>query len=237
MQHLSLNTFLAAGPDRETNQFLVLSGLRSYYQDFMHNRLYPALAELTSLLSALNDVVQQQTGLKQHMPQELKSIDLANKRLVFEDVNYEKTNFELVIELITWALPLIGRAVEEGRRIHDFVDENLVVEEVGLVPAYREEGYFFIPENRLSMLHVMRYEVSLFSSERDRYRTLKTKLLRSLGRQPFHRSPESIKLELVEQHHDLPNPATFHFETDLDFPFSETILPVAKRKLMARLAA
>ncbi|MBK7032936.1 MAG: hypothetical protein IPH49_06685 [Ignavibacteria bacterium] len=52
-----------------------------------------------------------------------------------------------------------------------------------------------------------------------------------------HRSerPEDLKLALVEQHQDMPNPATFLMDSDLDFPFDETILPVAKRKLMRRL--
>ena len=42
-------------------------------------------------------------------------------------------------------------------------------------------------------------------------------------------------LELIEANRDLPNPATYLFETDLDFPFNETILPVAKRKFLRGL--
>ena len=33
----------------------------------------------------------------------------------------------------------------------------------------------------------------------------------------------------------MPNPATFLMDTELDFPFDTTILPVAKRKLMRHL--
>jgi exonuclease V gamma subunit len=49
-------------------------------------------------------------------------------------------------------------------------------------------------------------------------------------------SPQAIKLDLVEERRDLPNPATYFFETQLDFPFEETMLPVAKRKLMRYLS-
>ena len=48
-------------------------------------------------------------------------------------------------------------------------------------------------------------------------------------------TPEDLKLTLMEHHKEMPNPATFLMDTDLDFPFDETILPVAKRKLMRHL--
>jgi hypothetical protein len=40
---------------------------------------------------------------------------------------------------------------------------------------------------------------------------------------------------LIAEHRELPNPATYLCQTELDFPFQETILPVAKRKLLRRL--
>jgi hypothetical protein len=48
--------------------------------------------------------------------------------------------------------------------------------------------------------------------------------------------PSSVKLKLIEERKDLPNPATFFFDTDLALPYQETLLPVAKRRMMRVLA-
>jgi hypothetical protein len=77
--------------------------------------------------------------------------------------------------------------------------------------------------------------VSLYSSEHERYRRLKTTHIGEVSQRIVHSTPESIKLNLLALYHDLPNPATYVCETDLDFPYNETILPVAKRKLMAQM--
>ena len=49
-------------------------------------------------------------------------------------------------------------------------------------------------------------------------------------------SPELIKHYLINTYKDFPNHAAFVCETDLDFPFNESIFPVAKRKLVDLLA-
>jgi hypothetical protein len=39
----------------------------------------------------------------------------------------------------------------------------------------------------------------------------------------------------VEERDDLPNPATYYFNTDVDVPYEPTMLPVVKRMLMRHL--
>ena len=70
-----------------------------------------------------------------------------------------------------------------------------------------------------------------------RYRTLKTVLLESLDEGAVKRAPEWVKMTLLEKYRDLPNPATYRCEVDIEFPYQETTLPVAKRKLMAQLVS
>jgi hypothetical protein len=237
MQRLTLESFLTAHPDVETSQFQILASLKTYYAEFHHTRLYPALAELIDLAKALEGILQEQARLEQRLPQELKTVDWTNKKLVFEPMQVQPSDIERVMELIRWALPHLYAGIEEGRSVYDFVDENLRLEEVGLMPMYREEGYAFVPENRASLLHLLKYEVSLFTAEDRRFRAIKTRVLKSLKQQLIQFSPEFLKMQLLEEHHDLPNPATFQFATDFDFPYVETILPVAKRKLMARVCS
>jgi hypothetical protein len=47
---------------------------------------------------------------------------------------------------------------------------------------------------------------------------------------------ENIKSELIRHRTMLPNPAVYGIETDLRFPIEETLLPIAKRRLVRYLA-
>ncbi|MEK7671965.1 MAG: hypothetical protein AAB344_07085, partial [Bacteroidota bacterium] len=57
MHKLSLNTFLTGTNDVEARQYHVLEGLKYCYGEFTHNKLYPTLAELVDLHTALVNVV------------------------------------------------------------------------------------------------------------------------------------------------------------------------------------
>jgi hypothetical protein len=41
-------------------------------------------------------------------------------------------------------------------------DEQISIEEVGIMPAYRQEGYWLVPDTQAAQLNLLRYEVSLF---------------------------------------------------------------------------
>jgi len=235
MRKLTVHTFIAGDYDAETCQYHVLQGLKDYHETFSHNHLYPALSELTDLCAGLESLLRSKEDIENHFPQRLTDIDLVNQRLVYEAEQTNATEFERVVELIEWALPKIRKAAEEGMNIYNFVEEHISIEEVGIMPMYREEGYWFVPEAKRSRLNLFRYEVSLFTAANERFRTLKTRLLESREHDTITRRPEEIKLELVHRYRELPNPATYMCETDLDFPYDQTMLPVAKRKLMKRL--
>jgi hypothetical protein len=237
VEKLSLANFISAGSDVESARYRILGSLKSYSDVFDHNRIYPHLTELIELRNSLEAIVNGKSKFLNDVPQRLKDIDLVNKKLVFEPPDVSCTPLDNALDLIRWALPLITDAIEEGRKIYDFVEENLSIKEVGIIPFYHDEGYWFVPDNKNSVLHLIRFSLALYDSETDKYRTLKTKILKTVEQTLVKRPPESIKLELIEEHQELPNPATFVCETDLDFPFVETIFPVAKRKLMVRLAA
>jgi hypothetical protein len=237
VNRLTVNSFIVGNRDFETQQYLVLDSLKGYYDDYAHNRLYPSLAELIELCGVLETLVQKKGDIESHLPQQLQQLDLVNQKLVYAPLEGNDADFERAVDLIIWALPHLKKAINEGTDIYNFVDEHLVIEEVGILPVYRDEGYWFVPDARASRLHLFRFEVSLFTSAHEQYRTLKTRLLESIEEIRVRHSPESLKLGLIEKYRDLPNPATFICNTDLDFPYAETLLPVAKRKLMKQLCS
>lgn len=237
MSALSLDLILSAGADQETKQYRVLQGLKECYDRFSHNRLYPDLADLIRIAESLNAVLASHGNLRTHLPQSIADIDIEHKKVVLEPVDANLPELSAVIGFVEWALPHISKAIEEGTTIFSFVEDHISIEEVGIMPMYNQEGYWLVPDLRSDTLHLLRYELALFSSAQERFRTLKTVLLETLEERYVKHSPESVKLQLLEKYSDMPNPATYRCEVDIDFPYAETMLPVAKRKLLSRLVA
>jgi hypothetical protein len=236
LKGLGVETFLVGSQDLEARQYLVLQSLKEAYAELSCNRLYPTLSALVELHTALENIIQKKNDIRSHFPQNLKGVDVEQRMLVYEQTEGATgIDLERTTTLIEWAMPKLKKALDEGVQIFNFVDQHIVIEQVGILPMYREEGYWFVPDRRSSVMYLLRYEVSLFTSTTERFRTLKTRCLESIEESTVRRSPESIKLDLIEKYHDLPNPATFVCETDIEFPYGETMLPVAKRKLMTRV--
>jgi hypothetical protein len=237
METLKLENFIFGDEDLELNQYKVLGGLKGYRSEFNRKKIYPALSDLINLASSLEDILKNKNRMKDEFPKQIAGYDIENKKVVFENEENAPAKIEILFDLIQWALPLIKSTIEEAIVLYDFVEKNIEVGNVGLLPIYKNEGYFIVPNNRNSMLEIYRFECSLFTKDTEKFRTLKTILVEEVSNNFEGKTPEIIKLDLINKFKDLPNPATFFCETDLDFPFTETIFPVAKRKLMTKVAA
>lgn len=234
---LSLDLFTKVQDDYEKRQYIILAELKKISSQFQFYKIYPHLGSLVELRRTLREVIERLSDLRNKFPKRIGKIDWVNRTIEHDVVFVDGTDLSAVEELITWALPKIEQVIQEGAAIHEFVEQDLSVEHVGILPNYREEGYFFLPDNRKNKLNLFRFEISIFQSSDDQYRTLKTRFLKALEQGRAELSPGSIKLELIRQEKELPNPATYAFNTKLDFSFRQTILPVAKRKLMQTICS
>jgi hypothetical protein len=232
---LNLDLFLAAGTDYEAAQYRIMDGLKQARQAFSRNILYPHLGELVKLHDTLVTITTRSSDLREALPGQIKRIDLENKTVIYDRPELESAEIRAIEDLIHWSLPFITEAIEEGRTFFEFVDENLQVEQVGIVPSYVEEGYLLMPDQAEKTLHVVRYTMSIFTGQGERFRSLKTTYVESIAHGSVHPSPHSVKLSLIDRWKDLPNPATYFVGTDLEFPFESTMLPVAKRKFIRHL--
>ena len=235
MTYLSLESFYAADSDFELNQYNVLAGIKEFRSEFNKKKLYPTFTNIINLTAQLQDIVQQKNDLEFKFAKKIKSFDFKNNKIIFESVEKEQPEIDCLFDLIDWALPKLKSVIEEALVICEYVENNLKIEQVGILPVYKSEGYFIIPNNEVASVQVHRFECSLFSSDDEKYRALRTKLLKTYDNEIIRLSLDNIKLELIREYQDLPNPATFRCETDLDFPFAETVFPIAKRKLMSAI--
>jgi hypothetical protein len=235
MSQLTLDLFVNTQRDYESRQFHILGELQKVRKGFAQNKIYPSLSELIELYHTLRKIAAQAGDIRLAMPGRIVGLDLDEKRVIYEPHEMSNDDLREVEELINWSLPYIQHAVEEGQTIYNFVDEHLRLAEVGLLPSYVEEGYLLVPDMGQNLLHVFRYEVSIFTGPDQRYRNLKTTGLKTMPLSLIAAAPWSLKEALIREYQELPNPATYIFSTDIEFPFAETVLPVAKRKLLRQI--
>jgi len=122
-------------------------------------------------------------------------------------------------------------SLREGREIFDYVEQQLNVFPVGVLPLNPAEGYIFITNGANRETRVYEFHVTLFESKSERYRGIQTLFLRKYRRNFVH-TYEHIKGELIRDHEKYAHPAVYSVETGLVFPIEETLLPVAKRYLI-----
>jgi hypothetical protein len=231
MSDLSLNLFTQAD-DLELAQYRILGGLQQARQAFGRSEVYPHLARLIRLRQSLQEIRAELERLRG--PGRLTGIDLEEGELVYDRPDADPAF--ILDPLSAWALPLLLEAIEEGRAIYEFVDERTAVRALGIVPSYQDEGYLLVPDLARGGFRALRYAMSIFTGDETRYRSLRTSLIEDLPLSLLGATPEAVKRALIDTHPDLPNPATYLLETELDFPIEETMVPVAKRKLMQYLA-
>ncbi|MEW5798195.1 MAG: hypothetical protein AB1728_04225 [Bacteroidota bacterium] len=238
MAQFTINTFIdSAIRDGESCQYRVMEYAKNCTAEFGRNKVYPALSELIDLVNGLEQFLERKNTFHAQLPQTIKEIDLEKREIVFESQFNEYPDLLRIEELVQWALPLLKQCINEGISIYDFVEDNVSVSGVGILPIYKDEGYCIIPEHRAFMIHYMYYQVSLYASGNEKFRTLKTSFVESKQKTILDISPVSLKQDFISRHGDLPNPATYVCETELDFPLHETILPVVKRKLLANITS
>ncbi|WP_420456604.1 hypothetical protein [Rubrivirga sp.] len=221
MPALSLRLFDAAS-DPEAARYRILAGLSETRSAFRSNRISPWLGDLVGLhrgLSALvagADSVEGRAGA-------VVDVDWEAGRLVRSG-----PEAPLAVGLARWALPHVEAAIGEGRALYEFAAERAALRAVGLVPAYRDEGFLLVRD--ADAMRVLRYQVSPLSGPDGRYRALRTSRLDA--RLDPLASPAAWKAALAEAAPDLAAPAAFRLEAEVDLPVEATLVPVAKRKLL-----
>lgn len=238
MLRLNIDTFIKSAHDSELSEYRLLAALKNYTDELHKNKLYPAFGDLVDLSLELESILLNKQ-LYQKRINRIKGIDLENGKFLYEEEiqNISSDSMEHIFDFIQWALPKLKVALDEGKAIYDYVEEGLEIKEVGIIPLFKDEGYFTISDQESKRLCIYKYVLSKLASLDVNFQTLKTNLIESYSDIINTHPIDEIKYELIKKYPELPNPVLFKVETEIDFPFNETVLPIAKRKLMHHLAA
>jgi hypothetical protein len=235
MKSLRPNWFFEDLPDFEYKKYVLLAYLQDVHSQFTENKLYPALSDLVFHYRNLTEFLEQKQALYNRFPEQLTEIDIQNLRLAFTKV---MTNDELMNhleEVVQYSIPALKKHLDEGREIYEFMEQEILIAPVGILPIYRDEGYMLVRDGERPEIRVYEFAIKLFTHNADQFRSVQTEYLTSYKRSIVNTS-ENIKIDMIRHRKKLPNPATFAVESAFDFPIEETILPVAKRMLVRYLA-
>ncbi len=236
LKSLNLDSFISRETDIEKNQYRILSGLKEFRLEFNTNKLYPSLSELVYLSSQLEEITDRRGNLSIPLPKGIKG-KKHDKNVFIEMVEQQNTQKDYLIDLINWTLPLIKDLIEEAYILYNYVEKNMEIIEVGIKPIFRNEGFLLVPNNSQKVLNIYRYQSSIYSSDVRPFQTLKTNFIQNSKPLNFSGAEEFVKLELIKKFSEKPSIATYLCNTELDFPFEETIFPIAKRKLLDYLSS
>ena len=221
--------------DFEYKKYLLLAYLQTVKKSFSRVELYPFLADLIFHYRNLLDVKDNKTLIREAFPKEIsleefKKLELRYRELVEDDGIM--TELESIIE---FAIPQIKDSLEEGTVIYDYVESKCEISPVGVTPLYANEGYLFVTQPPEKETNVYRYQVSIYEDSKEQLRSLNTIFVDCLSKDSMN-TYERIKLDLIKRYKDLPNPAAFLLLSKMKFPFSETLMPVAKRLFVKHLS-
>jgi hypothetical protein len=231
MKTLSETWFADGYIDFELKKYTLLAYLQEISKYFNESKLYPQLADVIFHYNNLIAFRENKRYLQEQFPKKLTGIQLQKLQLLYEQMIEDDELMQELESIIQYSAEKMKTTISNGTEIYEFVESNLNISPVGLVPLDTQEGFFFLSEGSYRHTKVYQYRLSFFEKREEKYRSIKTEFIHEWQRTIVN-SYENIKAELIRTLKDFPNPAVYSIETDLSFPVEETLLPIAKRCLV-----
>tara|TARA_R110002020_G_scaffold430612_2_gene640312 strand:+ start:43 stop:753 length:711 start_codon:yes stop_codon:yes gene_type:complete len=231
MKSLPKNWITEGHIDFEYKKYQLLAYLQETNKHFNEMKLYPSLSELIDHYKYLNDLKSGSSELTKLFPKKLDSIDFQKGKLNYQS-KVDDDGIMKELSLITeFALPKLVSQIEEGKIIYDYVEDQLEFEPVGIVPIYNQEGYILMSREKKNEVHAFRYKSSLLRFAGERFRSISMWLV-GVFQKSLVNTLEKIKMDLIREIKELPNPATWRIHSHQEFPIEETLIPISKRLLL-----
>ena len=203
---------------------------------FNENKLYPQLADMIFHYNNIVAFRENKKYLQEHFPKKLTGTQLQKLQMMYEKMIEDDEIMQELEDIINYSADTMKNTIQNGAGIYEFVEENISITPIGIIPLDTQEGYFFLSTSDTKSTRVYQYRLSIFEKHDEKYRSIKTSYLDNWQRS-IANTYEHIKSELIRNKSDLPNPAVYSIETVLTFPIDETLLPIAKRSLVKFLSA
>lgn len=236
MRTLSKNWMTEGLIDFEYKKYQLLAYLQETNKHFQAAKLYPSLGELIEHHRNLNEFKSGKKKLSDMFPKALSNVDLDQAKLHFEPREKDGNLIEEINQITDFALPKIEKQIREGRTIYDYVEDQVEFEPVGIQPLYNREGFVLLTREQSSEVHAFRYKSGLLQFAGEKFRSISLWLI-GVFQKSLVKTLEALKLDLVKEVKELPNPATWRLHSQQSFPIDETLVPISKRLLLQHVKA
>lgn len=229
--NLSETWFIEGDIDFELQKYKLLAYLQEVQTYFNETKLYPKLSDLIFHYNNLTSFRKNKKLLQDHFPKRIDEVNAEKLELVYKQMLADGELMQELENIILFAIENIRPIIEDGTGIYEFVEKQLRIEPVGILPLYKNEGYVLLRYGGVQEVRVYSYTITLYEHKDARYRGIKMDLIDSLDGGIIYTS-EMIKREIIRNNPQMPNPAVYSIDTEYSFPLDETLLPIAKRLLV-----
>lgn len=221
--------------DFEYKKYQLLAYLQETDQQFDATKLYPVLGELIEHHRLLDDLKKGKSELKNLFPKAISAIDLQNAKIHYQPRENESDLMQEIANITEYALPLFSQQIHKGKEIYQHVESQVKFEPVGIMPIYTQEGFILVSKESKADIHAFRYQSSFLQLAGEKFRSIRMWLV-GIFQKSLVNTLEKIKLQLIREIKELPNPATWRLHSPHDFPMEETLLPISKRLLLQHVS-
>jgi hypothetical protein len=235
MNTLSETWFVEGYIDFELKKYTLLAYLQKVNALFNEHKLYPQLSDLITHYENLIKLKEGKQRLKDNFPKKLTGVQLEQLRLLYEEIVQDDEMMEELQNIIMFSIEKMSKTIESGRDLYNTVEEKIEIIPIGIQPLDVSTGYFFLSSSTAKSTTVYQYQLTIFENSNDTYRGLLTNHLFS-HKKDLTNTYESIKLDLIKSSKGHELPAVYAIEAKLNYPEQETLLPIAKRRLIRHVS-
>lgn len=235
MERLKDNWLTDGLIDFEYKKYQLLAYFKEVKSSFGRVELYPFLSDLVIHYRNLISLKENHSLIRDSFPKEispegLKNLEVNYKRMIEDDLIMQE-----IESIMEYALPQFKSSLDEGSYIYEFVESKCEISPVGLTPIYANEGYLFLTQPPEKETYVYRYQTTIFEQSTEIMRGIHTQFVLTAEKN-ISSTYENLKLSLIRQYAELPNPSVYLVLSKLRFPFDQTLMPVAKRLLVKQIS-
>ena len=214
---ITLKDFITAR-DSEQSRLLLLNKIKLSQQNFNETKIFPEFQNLITIHENIINILSNRSGI--YIKEYAGKSDFIQGN---EMKSQNNKDIESQFRLMEWILPYLKELLEQGRYIYEFVENNINIESIGIKSDYKKDGYLIIPDNRQKVFRILRYNCTL-------YKILKTREVDNYSWNVIIVPREFLRNYLLAN--DILNQIIYLLDTELSFPYNETISPIARRKFI-----
>ncbi len=221
--------------DFEYKKYVLLAYLKNVKDSFDRVELYPFMGDLVFHYRNLMAVKENKTLFQDSFPKEISLDEIKKLELSYRQMIEDDAVMNEIESIIEFSIPQIKDSLQKGSMIYEHVEASCEISPIGVTPLYANEGYLFVTQPPEKETNIYRYQVSIFEDSQEQLRSLNTRFIERIEKS-IGNTYERIKLDLVKRYKDLPNPATYLILSRMQFPFTPTLMPVAKRLFVKHIS-